>query len=76
MHFYYISNEFINYYNEFINGRPQWHTQDFSMGGGFQYCNDVKVLQWNSVNESTVNKSSRLLHPICLERNRPNPFPL
>ena len=33
-------------------------------------------IQWNSVNESTVNKSSRLLHPICLERNRPNPFPL
>ena len=35
-----------------------------------------KSIQWNSVNESTVNKSSRLLHPICLERNRPNPFPL
>ena len=33
-------------------------------------------VQWNSVTESTVNKSSRLLHPICLERNRPNPFPL
>ena len=27
-------------------------------------------IQWNSVNKSTVNKSSRLLHPICLERNR------
>ena len=23
MHFYYISNEFINYYNEFRNGRPR-----------------------------------------------------
>ena len=23
MHFYYISNEFINYYNEFINDRPR-----------------------------------------------------
>ena len=47
MHFYYITNEFINYYNEFRNGRPQWRTQDFSMGGGFQYCNDVKVLHHN-----------------------------
>ena len=28
------------------------------------------IVQWNSVNKSTVNKSSRLLHPICLERNR------
>ena len=37
---------------------------------------DSTTVQWNSVNESTVNKSSRLLHPICLERNRPNPFPL
>ena len=30
----------------------------------------TKLIQWNSVNKSTVNKSSRLLHPICLERNR------
>ena len=30
----------------------------------------VLTIQWNSVNKSTVNKSSRLLHPICLERNR------
>ena len=30
----------------------------------------INPLQWNSVNKSTVNKSSRLLHPICLERNR------
>ena len=30
----------------------------------------MRLLQWNSVNKSTVNKSSRLLHPICLERNR------
>ena len=37
---------------------------------------EVYIIQWNSVNKSTVNKSSRLLHPICLERNRPNPFPL
>ena len=49
-----------------------------------RYCRDLIYLglltfkdpiQWNSVNQSTVNKSSRLLHPICLERNRPNPFP-
>ena len=33
-----------------------------------------KLLQWNSVNKFTVNKSSRLLHSICLERNRPNPL--
>ena len=30
----------------------------------------VLTIQWNSVNKSTVNKSSRLLHPICLKRNR------
>ena len=29
----------------------------------------VRPIQWNSVNKSTVSKSSRLLHPICLERN-------
>ena len=28
-----------------------------------------RQIQWNSVNKSTVNKSSRLLHPICLEWN-------
>ena len=33
-----------------------------------------RLIQWNSVNKSTVNKSSRLLHPIRLERNRPNPL--
>ena len=31
---------------------------------------EILALQWNSVNKSTVNKSSRLLHPTCLERNR------
>ena len=49
MHFYYISNEFINYYNEFRNGRPQWRTQDFSMGvvSVTSHCNDVKILHYN-----------------------------
>jgi len=33
-------------------------------------------LQWKPLNTSSVNATNRLLHPNCLARNFPNPFPL
>ena len=57
MHFYYISNEFINYYNEFINGRPRapdMHDSEITIMVG-------QIFIWTSLYvQGTTNKSAQL----------------